>query len=127
MSISITINLSEEVYRRVEKFALLANHDSSSILSDVLAHNLPLIDVGINELQSNNHDKLELISDLFEMQILALTKLGMKPLHDSKLSELLDKQLSGNLAPKDPQELQYLMQTYCEGLLWQSNRLDRSH
>jgi predicted transcriptional regulator len=49
MSIPLTINLSDEVYRRVEKFALLANRDLSSILSDMLAHNLLLIDTDNNE------------------------------------------------------------------------------
>jgi predicted transcriptional regulator len=64
MSIPVTINLSDEVYRRVEKFALLGNRDLSSILSDILAHSLPLIDTDNNEFQSNSHDKLEAIADL---------------------------------------------------------------
>jgi hypothetical protein len=120
MSTSVTIDLPDEVYRRIEKFALLANRDLSSILSEMLAHNLPLIDIDNNELQSN---KLEPIADLSDSQVIALTKLEMEPLQDAKLSELLDKQQSGTFAPKEPQELEYLMQIYREGLLRKATAL----
>jgi hypothetical protein len=123
MSTPITINLSDEVYRRVEKFALLANRDLSSILSDMLAHNLPLIDTDSNEFQSNSHDKLEVIADLSDAQVMMLTELEMEPLQDAKLSELLDKQQSGTLTPEEPQELEYLMQIYREGLLRKATAL----
>jgi predicted transcriptional regulator len=123
MSTPVTINLSDEVYRRVEKFALLANRDLSSILSDMLAHNLPLIDTDSNEFQSDSHDKLEAILDLSNEQVMMLTELEMKPLQDAKLSELLDKQQSGTLTPEEPQELEYLMQIYREGLLRKATAL----
>lgn len=123
MSTSVTINLSDEVYRRVEKFALLANRDLSSLLADMLAHNLPSIDLGDNELCSHNLDKPESITDLPDLQVLALTNLEMEPLQDAKLSELLDKQQSGNLSPEEPQELEYLMQIYREGLLRKATAL----
>ena len=120
MSTSVTIDLPDEVYRRIEKFALLANRDLSSILSDMLAHNLPLIDIDNNEFQSN---KLEPIADLSDSQVIALTTLEMEPLQDAKLSELLDKQQSGTLTPEEPQELEYLMQIYREGLLRKATAL----
>ena len=120
MSTPITINLSDEVYRRVEKLALLANRDLSSILADILTHNLPPIKLGDNELRSY---KLEPIADLSDSQVIALTKLEMEPLQDAKLSELLDKQQSGTLTPEEPQELEYLMQIYREGLLRKATAL----
>jgi hypothetical protein len=123
MSIPVTINLADEVYRRVEKFALLANRDLSSLLSDMLAHNLPLIDIDSNEFQSNSHDKLESIADLSDEQVMMLTELEMKPLQDARLSELLDKQQSGTITPEEPQELEYLMQIYREGLLRKATAL----
>jgi hypothetical protein len=75
----------------------------------MLSHNLPPIDLGDNELRSYNLDKPELIADLSDSQVMALTKLEMEPLQDAKLSDFLEKQQSGTLAPEEPQELQYLM------------------
>jgi hypothetical protein len=109
MSIPVVINLSNDVYLRVEKFASLANRELSDILVDMLSHNLPPIDLGGNELQSYNLDKPESIADLSDSQVMALTKLEMEPLQDAKLSDFLEKQQSGTLAPEEPQELQYLM------------------
>jgi hypothetical protein len=123
MSTPVTINLSDEVYRRAEKFALLANRDLSSILADILAHNLSPINLGDNKLRSFNLDKPEPIADLSDAQVMMLTELEMEPLQDAKLSELLDKQQSGTLAPEEPQELEYLMQIYREGLLRKATAL----
>jgi hypothetical protein len=123
MSTPIVINLSDDVYLRFERFALLANRDLSGILIDTLNHSLPPINLGGNELQSYNLDKPEPIADLSDEQVMMLTELEMKPLQDAKLSELLDKQQSGTLAPEEPQELEYLMQIYREGLLRKATAL----
>jgi hypothetical protein len=115
MNIPVTINLPDDVYRRAERFAHLANRDLSSVLADTLTRSLPPI--------SSEIDTLPPISDLSDRQVLALTQLEMEPAQDVRLSELLDKQQSGTLSPKEPQELDALMQIYREGLLRKATAL----
>jgi hypothetical protein len=115
MDIPITINLPDDIYRRVERFAHLANRDLSSILADTLTHSFPPISA-----QSNEHPS---ISELSDQKVLALTHLEMEPAQDTRLSELLDKQQSGTLKSEEPQELNTLMQTYREGLLRKATAL----
>jgi hypothetical protein len=115
MDIPVTINLPDDVYRRAERFAHLANRDLSSILTDTLTRSLPPISAQTNTLQS--------ISDLSDRQVMALTHLEMEPAQDTRLSELLDKQQSGTLNPEEPQELDTLMQIYREGLLRKATAL----
>jgi predicted transcriptional regulator len=115
MDIPVTINLPNDLYRRAERFAHLANRDLSSILTDTLTHSFPLISSQSNELPS--------ISELSDQQVMALTYLEMEPAQDTRLSELLDKQQSGTLNPHEPQELDTLMQTYREGLLRKATAL----
>lgn len=109
MNIPVTINLPEDIYRRAERFAHLANRDLSSVLADTLIHSLPPISAEIDSFPS--------VSDLSDQQVLELTQLEMEPAQDARLSELLDKQQSGTLTPEEPQELDRLMQIYREGLL----------
>jgi predicted transcriptional regulator len=115
MDIPVTINLPDDVYRRAERFAHLANRDLSSILTDTLTRSLPPISTQTNPLQS--------ISELSDRQVMALTHLEMEPAQDTRLSELLDKQQSGTLNPEEPQELDTLMQIYREGLLRKATAL----
>jgi hypothetical protein len=115
MDIPITINLPDDIYRRAERFAHLANRDLPSILADTLTHSLPPISAEIDTLPS--------ISELSDQQVIALTQLEMDPAQDIRLSELLDKQQSGTLNPKEPQELDDLMQIYREGLLRKATAL----
>jgi hypothetical protein len=115
MDIPVTINLPDDVYRRAERFAHLANRDLSSILTDTLTRSLPPISTQTNTLQP--------ISELSDRQVMALTHLEMEPAQDTRLSELLDKQQSGTLNPKEPQELDALMQIYREGLLRKATAL----
>jgi predicted transcriptional regulator len=115
MDIPVTINLPDDVYRRVERFAHLANRDLSSILTDTLTRSLPPISAQTNTLQS--------ISELSDQQVMVLTHLEMEPAQDIRLSELLDKQQSGTLNPEEPQELDTLMQIYREGLLRKATAL----
>jgi hypothetical protein len=115
MSIPVTINLPDDVYRRAERFAHLANRDLSNVLADTLTRSLPPISAEI--------DTLPPISDLSDRQVMALTQLEMEPAQDVRLSELLDKQQSGILSPKEPQELDDLMQIYRERLLRKATAL----
>jgi predicted transcriptional regulator len=115
MDIPVTINLPDDVYRRAERFAHLANRDLSSILTDTLTRSLPPISAQPNTVQS--------ISELSDRQVMVLTHLEMEPAQDTRLSELLDKQQSGTLNPEEPQELDTLMQIYREGLLRKATAL----
>jgi hypothetical protein len=118
MNIPVTINLPEDIYRRAERFAHLANRDLPSVLADTLTHSLPPIGVEIDTLPS--------ISELSDREVMALTHLEMEPAQDTRLSELLDKQQSGTLNPEEPQELDNLMQIYREGLLRKATALAES-
>lgn len=78
----------------------------------------------MREIRNENQlYKSESIADLSDSQVIALTELEMEPLQDARLSELLDKQQSGNIASEEPQELEYLMQIYREGLLCKATAL----
>jgi hypothetical protein len=50
MDIPVTINLPDDVYRRAERFAHLANRDLSSVLADTLTRSLPPISAEIDTL-----------------------------------------------------------------------------
>jgi hypothetical protein len=115
MDIPVTINLPDDVYRRAERFAHLANRDLSSVLADTLTRSLPPISAEI--------DTLPAISNLSDRQVMALTQLEMESAQDVRLSELLDKQQSGTLNSEEPQELDILMQIYREGLLRKATAL----
>jgi hypothetical protein len=115
MNIPVTIHLPDDIYRRAERFAHLANRDLSSILADTLTHSLPPI--------SAQTDTFPPLADLSDQQVMALTQLEMEPAQDIRLSELLDKQQADTLNPQEPQELDYLMQIYREGLLRKATAL----
>jgi hypothetical protein len=70
MTIPVTLNLPEDTYRRAERFARLANRDVQTVLADTLTRALP----SIAEI-----DRLPLISELDDAQIMALTQLEMAP------------------------------------------------
>jgi hypothetical protein len=115
MSIPVTVNLSDEVYRRAKRFALIANRDLSSVIADTVASSFPLTGV--------DSDLISPVADLTDEQVMALTKLEMEPLQDAKLSTLLDKQQAGSLESGEPEELESLMQVYREGLLRKATAL----
>jgi hypothetical protein len=118
MSTQITITLPDEVYQRVERFAQLANRDIASVLADTIQLSIPPIRVGIPDL--------ELVSNLSDEQVLALTELQMEPEQDTRLSELLDRQQANLLAQDERLELQTLMQIYQEGLLRKATALSEA-
>jgi hypothetical protein len=115
MTIPVTLNLPEDAYRRAERFARLANCDVRTVLANALTRSLPSISDAI--------DKLPLISELDDAQIIALTQLEMAPDQDDRLSELLYKQQAATLTPQEPEELDDLMQIYREGLLRKATAL----
>jgi hypothetical protein len=115
MSIPVTINLSDEVYQRAKRFALIANRDLSGVIADTVANSFPLTGV--------DSDLISPVADLTDEQVMALTKLEMEPLQDAKLSTLLDKQQAGSLESGEPEELESLIQVYREGLLRKATAL----
>ena len=69
---------------------------------------------------------LELVPNLSDEQVLALTELQMEPEQDARLSELLDRQQAGILVEDEQLELQTLMQIYQEGLLRKATALNEA-
>jgi predicted transcriptional regulator len=118
MSTKITITLSDEVYQRAERFAQLANRDIASVLADTIQLSIPPVRADSLEL--------ELIADLTDEQVLALTELQMEADQDARLSELLDRQQAGLLIENERIELQTLMQIYQEGLLRKATALSEA-
>jgi hypothetical protein len=115
MSIPVTVNLADDVYQRAKRFALIANRDLSSIIADTVANSFPLTGV--------DSDLISPVADLNDEQVMALTQLEMEPLQDAKLSTLLDRQQAGSLESGEPEELEFLMQVYREGLLRKATAL----
>lgn len=118
MSNQITIALPEDVYRRAERFARLANRDLASVLADTIKLSLPAI--------SSQVETLKPISALSDEQVMALTELQMELDQDEYLSNLLDKQQSGTLTEEERQDLPALMQVYQEGLLRKATALSEA-
>jgi predicted DNA-binding protein len=118
MSTQITITLPDEVYQRVERFALLANRDIASVLADTIQLSLPSVEENILDLEP--------ISNLSDEQVIALTELQMEPDQDARLSELLDRQQAGLLTEAERVELQTLMQIYQQGLLRKATALSEA-
>lgn len=118
MSTQVTLTLSDEVYQRVECFARLANRDVASILADTIFLAIPTV--------SSESAELSPISDLSDEQVMELTQLQMDSDHDTRLSQLLDRQQEGLLAVEDQIELQVLMQVYQEGLLRKATALSEA-
>jgi hypothetical protein len=115
MSIPVTVNLSDDVYQRAKRFALIANRNLSSVIADTVANSFPLTGV--------DSDLISPVADLTDEEVMALTRLEMEPLQDAKLSELLDRQQSGSLESGEPEELEFLIQVYREGLLRKATAL----
>ncbi len=118
MTTQITINLPDEIYRRAERFARLANRDVASILVDTIQLSIPPVSGDVTDLEP--------VFALSDEQVLVLTKLQMEPEQDARLSELLDRQQSGTLTEGDRSELQTLMQVYQEGLLRKATALSEA-
>ena len=118
MSTQITITLTDEVYGHAERFAKLANRDVASVLADTLQLAVPTVRDDVLEIAP--------ISELSDEQVLELTQLQMEPAQDAKLSQLLDQQQAGLLAPEERVKLNSLMQIYQEGLLRKATALSEA-
>jgi hypothetical protein len=114
MSIQLILNLPDDTYERVAQFAACAKRDVSEIIAAALASSLPSLEV-ITQLRN--------VTKLSDHEILQLTELRLAPEIDFRLSELLDRQQSGELTELEQAELAALMRMYEMGLLRQSQAL----
>jgi hypothetical protein len=87
MTIPITLNLPDEIYKRSERFARLANRDLASILTDTVVSSLPPL--------SDQIDALPSIEEFSDRAILDLANSRLSETQDLRLSELLGKQREG--------------------------------
>jgi predicted transcriptional regulator len=118
MSTQVTITLSDEVYRRAERFARLANQDVLTVLANTIDSAIPLV--------SDTGAALEPMAELTDEQVIAFANLQLEPSQDARLSELLDQQQAGRLDFQKRDELTALMQVYQEGLLRKATALSEA-
>jgi len=115
MSTQVTITLSDEVYRRVERLAQLTSRDIADVLSDAIKLSIP--ELGLQT------ELIESVSRLSDDRVIALTQLQLEPEQDERLSDLLDRQQEGIITEAEQIELSSLMQIYQEGLLRKATAL----
>lgn len=115
MSTQVTLTLSNELYERARHWAILTHRDLSETLTDALTVVLtPMFTLPRLERP---------VSLLSDEQVLALAKVQMRPAQGQRLSELLEKQREGTLAPSEHQEVVALMQVYNQLWIRQSEAL----
>jgi hypothetical protein len=118
MNTQVTITLPDEVYKRAERFAHLANRDVASVLADTILVSIPLVREDV--LSSAP------VSALTDEEVIGLTQLQMDFDQDQRLSTLLNRQQEGFLLDHERVELQTLMQIYQEGLLRKATALSEA-
>jgi hypothetical protein len=118
MSTQVTITLPDEVYKRAERFAHLANRDVASVLADTILVSIPLVREDV--LSSAP------VSALTDEEVIGLIQLQMDVDQDQRLSTLLNRQQEGFLLDHERVELQTLMQIYQEGLLRKATALSEA-
>jgi len=112
MSIQVTLTLPNELAKR---WATITQRNLSETLTDVLTIVLtPVYTTPTLEKP---------ISSLSDEDVLALSKVQMRPEQGRRLSELLEKQREGVLAERERPELLALMQVYNQLWIRQSEAL----
>jgi hypothetical protein len=113
----VTLNLSENVYRRAERLAELTGRD----VKDITANQL---DVSLPPLGSEmDHRPVETLSD---NDILALSESMMDENLNSRMSLLLQKQQAGEINDAERAELKMLMEIFEIGQLRKAHALVES-
>ena len=113
----VELSLPDEVYRRAQRLAQVSHRGISEVLIDTLALSLPTLE------QSDTSAPL---SELSDVEVLALTQLQLGPKEDQRLSALLDKQQAGEMADSERSELWTLMQQYQAELLRKAQALQEA-
>jgi len=118
MSTQVTLTLSDELYEHARRWATITQRDLSEILTDALIIMLTPV---------YTTPKLEKpVSSLSDEDVLALSKVQMRPVQGRRLSELLEKQREGVLTESEHPELLALMQVYQQLWVRQSEALDEA-
>ena len=112
MSVQITINLPDEIYRRAERLARSIDRDVADVLADAVAASLTAF--------AHPPQESKPVSALTDEKVLGLAELQMDAEQDQRLSELLDKQQAGTLTEDEQPELLTLIQIYEQNLLRKS-------
>jgi hypothetical protein len=115
MGTTVILELPEKTFRRAQRLAQLTEREVTEVLADALDLSLPAFDLTQTDEAS--------VRDLPDTAVLALADSTMDPADDLRLSELLDKQQSGQLIDLERVELARLMQVYQEGLLLKAEGL----
>jgi hypothetical protein len=118
MTVPITLNLPEDLYKRAANFANLLGKDVMEVLVDTLT--LSLAPIGTQS------GVMPAVTTLSDQDVLALSESRLQPKDDERLSELLGKQQEGLLTQDEQSELLGLMQIYQEGLLRKAQALKES-
>lgn len=115
MNTQVTLILPEELYKYARRWATITQRDLSEMLTDALT-------VVLTPVYTT--PRLEKpVSSLSDEDVLALSKVQMRPAQGRCLSELLEKQREGELTESDRPELLSLMQVYNQLWIRQSEAL----
>lgn len=115
MSTQVTLRLPDELYENAKRWAALTQRDVPETLTNVLS-------IVLTPIHAN--PKLEKsVASLLDEEVLALSKVQMKPEQGQRLSRLLEKQREGLLAEQERPELLALMQVYEQLWIRQSEAL----
>ena len=109
MATQVTVTLTDEVYRRAERLALVSRREVADLLTEVIVVSLP-------ELRSLSESSPSTES-LTDEQVMALADLQSTPSQDERFSTLLQLQQADAITELERPELAALMQLYQEGLL----------
>lgn len=113
MSIEVTLNLSEQIFKRAERFGEATKRHPEAVLADILDIVWPTLD-----------DKdLAPMAQLENSEILALADTVMDPAQDQRLGELQKRGKTNGLTFAERHELTALLQIYQIGLLRKSEAL----
>ncbi len=114
MGMQITLNLPNETYERITKYAAYAKREMSDVIAAAIDSTLPSPEI-IQQLQA--------ITKLSDCELLAQTEAKMERKADRRLSHLLERQQAGKLPDSEHAELAALMRTYESNLLQVSQAL----
>ena len=115
MSTQVTLTLPDELYEHAKRWATITQRDLSETLTDALTIVLTPV---------YTTPRLERpVSSLSDEDVLALSKVQMRPAQGRRLSELLEEQREGVLAESERPELLALMHVYDQLWLRQSEAL----
>jgi predicted DNA-binding protein len=118
MSTQVTLTLPDETYRRAKHLAQLTGRTIADVLADT-------IDISLQPLGAE-YIVGKAVSELSNIELLALADSQMESAQDDRLSELLHKQQAGQLLSTERSELLALMQIYQEGLLRKAKALNEA-